>query len=136
MANGSGLKATAWAAFVFLVFGLPVAIFSVWGSFEKDKTIPQWLAGRGYSVTQVAVPYVICVAVISFLFYLALSAYSRRRERPNLTGEIICLEIDPRLDAKDNDYDCFITLCVKVRNNGTPTAVDTLVGRSRPSGNV
>jgi hypothetical protein len=44
---------------------------------------------------------------------------------PQLTGEIICLEDDARLDKIDRDYDCFITLCVKVRNSGTPTAVDT-----------
>ena len=72
---------------------------------------------------QIAVPYVICVALVS-LFYLALAAYSRRK-KAKLTGELICLEEDPRLDTKDNDYDCFVTLCVKVRNSGTPTAVHT-----------
>lgn len=124
MSHGSAVK-TAWGVFGFLVFALPIAVFGAWAAFEKDKTIPQWLAERGYSVTQIVVPYAICAAVVSILFYLTLIAYSKRSERPNLTGEIICLEMDPRLDTKDNDYDCFITLCVKVRNKGTPTAVDT-----------
>jgi hypothetical protein len=74
---------------------------------------------------QIAVPYVICAALVSFLFYLALAAYSSRRERPKLTGKIICLDTDARLDTIDNDYDCFITLSVEVTNSGTPTAVNT-----------
>jgi hypothetical protein len=44
---------------------------------------------------------------------------------PQLTGEIICLEDNARLDKIDRDYDCFVTLCVKIRSRGTPTAVDT-----------
>jgi hypothetical protein len=126
MSDSSGLKATAWGLFVFLVFALPIGVFSIWGSFEKDKTIPQWLAERGWpSVSQIAVPYVIGAAVVSFLFYLALTAHSKRRERPKLYGEIICIEDDVRLDRVDGDYDCFITLCVEVRNSATPTSIPT-----------
>src|SRR5215217_7039214 len=117
MSDSSSLKAKAWAFFAFLVFGLPFAIFGIWGSFEKDKTIPQWLAERGWSMRQIVVPYLISAAVVSFVLYLILAAYSRRRERPNLHGEIICLEDDARLDRVDRDYDCFITLFVKVRNS-------------------
>lgn len=126
MRDSWSLKAKAWTAFAFLVFGLPATVFGVWGSFEKDKTIPQWLAERGWpSMIKIAGLYFVFAALASFVFYLVLAAYSKRQERPRLTGEIICLEADPRLDTKDADYDCFVTLCVKVRNRGTPTAVDT-----------
>jgi hypothetical protein len=54
-----------------------------------------------------------------------LFAERERNAGPRLTGEIICLEDDARPDTKDDDYDCFITLCIKVRNSGRPTAVDT-----------
>jgi hypothetical protein len=124
MSHSSAVK-TAWGLFVFLAIVLPLGVFGGWGGFEKEKTIPQWLAERGYSVTQIAVPYLICAAVVSIAFYLILVAYSKGREKPNLAGEIICLDTDPRPDRKGNDYDCFITLQIKVRNRGTPTAVDT-----------
>jgi hypothetical protein len=43
---------------------------------------------------------------------------------PQLTGEIICLEDYARLDTKDNDYDCFVTLCVEVRSGEMPNSVN------------
>lgn len=59
------------------------------------------------------------------LSLIVLERWISSTGKPRLNGNIICLEVDPRLHTKDNDYDCFITLCVKVRNKGTPTAVDT-----------
>ena len=49
---------------------------------------------------QIARLYFVFAALASFIFYLVLAAYSKREERPKLTGEIICLEADPRLDSK------------------------------------
>jgi hypothetical protein len=50
---------------------------------------------------------------------------SHRIGKPKLYGEIICIEDETHFDQRDNDYDCFITLCVEVRNSETPTAVTT-----------
>jgi hypothetical protein len=126
MSDSSSLKAKAWGLFAFLAFALPFGIFGIWGSFEKDKTIPQWLAERGWpSVKEIAGPYLIFAALVSLLVYLLLAALSRRPDRPKLTGKIICLDADCRFDMRDNDYDCFLTLWVELVNGATTTAVST-----------
>ena len=70
----------------------------------------------------------VLIAVSSILLLLASIGWliaHFKEGKPKLSGQIVCLEDDARLDQTDQDYDCFITLCVKVRNSGTPTAVDS-----------
>lgn len=60
------------------------------------------------------------------LGFVALERWiTKHSGRPKLYGEIICIEDDVRLDQIDNDHDCFITLCVEVRNSATPTSITT-----------
>jgi hypothetical protein len=55
---------------------------------------------------------------------LLLEQERSRNAKPELVGDIICLEVDANLDQKDGEYDCFLTLSLLMRNNSvTPTMV-------------
>ena len=47
---------------------------------------------------------------------LLLQQEQARNAKPQLTGDIECLEIDLHPNIKDNDYDCFLTFPLTLRN--------------------
>lgn len=76
-------KSAAGAVFFFLVYGFPLGVFSVWGSFEKNKTVPEWLAEKGWPrVTRIALIWLAVSFAVSLGFYGLLVLISRYVSNP------------------------------------------------------
>ena len=107
MADSSGVivrnRNMASAVFFFLVYGLPFAVLGVWDKFEKEKTVPQWLAAKGWpTMTKLALGWLAIALVLSVIFYLVLGVISRRTD-PDLGSSFFNLAVDFTLgDGKRN----------------------------------
>jgi hypothetical protein len=66
----------------FLVFTVPIGIFTAWPTFVKDKTIPQWLAERGWPEPFILfVLWVICSFGLALIVVILLSITSQTKSQ-------------------------------------------------------